>query len=140
MKNSAVKIAAILSVIIVAVILLGKTRISAFGAYEGEKEVYLSFGSFSEKIKKEGDNDFIFALLRKKGEACSVKNADRKKIENDFSALLVFEEQTEEVKSYYYYSEKLPCCVILSGKRVNLQITERGKELKAGTPMIYGSF
>lgn len=134
------KTAAILFAAIAAFALLSKTRASAFSAYEGEKEVYLAHGSFSEKTVRADERGFSAAFFRKKGEACTFKNADRKKIVGDFSAAFVFLEESAGVTSYYYYSERLPYSVTVGGRKVNLQISERDGRIKAGTPLIYGSF
>ena len=134
------KITAILFAAIAAFALVSKTRASAFSAYDGEKEVYLARGSFSESVISAREKGFSAALLRKKGEACFIKNAKREDIAKDFAAEFVFSEESAEETSYYYYSEKLPYTENDCGKKVNLQISERGNGVKAGTPLIYGSF
>lgn len=111
-----------------------------FADYEGEREFYSENGSFTEGIFREKNCNEKRTLRGKKGEGIFTSVYEAEKIIADFDAKLVFSEKLCGGENFYYYSKKLPFSVALSGKTVNLQIYRRGESVKAGTPLIYGSF
>ena len=44
------------------------------------------------------------------------------------------------VTNYYYLSKNLPKFELIDGKKVNLQISINSKNVKIGSPIIYGSY
>ena len=42
-----------------------------------------------------------------------------------------------EVKNYYFFSEKLPKCEIINGKKVNFHVAVKGDKITVGSPIIY---
>ena len=113
---------------------------SFFSDYEGIKEIYFENGSFTEGIAGENDSETLRAIRGKKGEGIFTTEDCAQRMITDFNAELVFEEEICGGKNFYYYSEKLPFSAKIKGKTVNLQIYCRGKAVKAGIPVIYGSF
>lgn len=116
-----------------------------FADYDGVREFYSENGSFTEGITREKDCNEKRTLRKitlrgKKGEGIFTSVKEAEKIIADFDAELVFAEELCGGENFYYYSKKLPFSASISGKTVNLQIYRRGESVKAGTPLIYGSF
>ena len=56
------------------------------------------------------------------------------------SAKLIFIEEVDGVKNYYYYSKKIPLKEIIKNKKVNIQIAVSSDLIVIGSPIIYGSY
>ncbi len=55
-------------------------------------------------------------------------------------AKLLFIEDLDGVKNYYYYSKRLPKCEVVNQKKVNIQIAISNEKVVIGTPIIYGGY
>ena len=117
------------------------TQTPLFYGYGNSFEI--SFGSYSSNARfcLVDDNEYRF-VFNKTGESCEIftEESDVKKILSDFSANVVFIEETAEQISYYAYSKKIKYLKIINGKMVNLQISLSNEKIKMGSPIIFGSF
>ena len=57
-----------------------------------------------------------------------------------YRAKLIFIEEIDGVKNYYYYSNKLPNFEVIKNKKINLQFAIASDRVVVGTPIIYGSY
>ena len=55
-------------------------------------------------------------------------------------AKLIFIEEVDGVKNYYYYSKKLPYKEIIKNQKVNIQIAVSNDLIVISSPIIYGSY
>ena len=65
---------------------------------------------------------------------------DVEKFLQDYSAEILFVEETQEGTSYYAYTKKLNTEKIIKGQKINLHIFIGKSTISVGTPIIYGSF
>lgn len=77
-----------------------------------------------------------------KAETCTLdaKNFNLNDILKQFDAEIIEIEVFDGGISYYAKSKKIKHVEIINGKRVNLHIAIRGKNIKLGVPIIYDSF
>ncbi len=134
------KIAAGLSVCILAAAAFISLACPVFCGYSGRREVYFKDGSFSEGIRAEQELGFYDLIRGRQGEAITTDGETAEKIVKDLSARLVFRESFSGGENAYYYTEKLRYIREINGKRVNIQVCVTDGAVKVGTPMIYGGF
>lgn len=89
----------------------------------------------AQKIKKEINNI--------QGESYCFKVSDEEiinKILNLFNAVIVKQQELEDLKIVYGYSAKLDKFVTDEGEKINLQICKNGTNVTVGYPIILGSY
>lgn len=72
-----------------------------------------------------------------------VEGASREYIEKTLvrlNAKKQFEEKVENIKTTYYYSDKIKGYMVVNGKKVNLQTAISDNNNTIATPMIFGSY
>ena len=115
-----------------------------FADIVGERTFYLRSASSEAWTKTELG---FFDCFKVKGESVSffAENADEafaKKIMEDYGATLVFKEETDEVVSYYGYTQNWDEKVEMDGACINLHVAmqKKGDRVSVGAPMIFGGF
>ncbi len=94
--------------------------------------VFISSDNYAEQFKK---------LKRVTGEC--IEGATKEYIDKTLARLNAkkqFEERIENIKTTYYYSDKIKGYMLVNGKKVNLQTATSGELNTIATPMIFGSF
>ena len=111
-----------------------------FASYNDKFEVYVGKSASISHAQLVGEKEFplINGVI---GESCEINSAcSYEKVFEDFSAELIFIEETEDGVSYYGFSPKIKYREEVNGRKVNLHVhVERGR-MKVGSPIIYGSF
>ena len=57
-----------------------------------------------------------------------------------FNAKIVFVEEINEIENFYCYSPKIKGYTRLKGEKINLHFAKGKREVKVGSPIIFGSF
>lgn len=109
--------------------------------YKGENHVYyLSSSSESKVVVSDNAIPALLLFSSVGGESVTLTDTERREIEKEYSASLVFKESAAGVNNYYYYSPRFSRFVYINGAAVNLHIVERDGEIRAGTPIIFGGY
>lgn len=107
----------------------------------GENHVYyLSSSSESNVVVSDEAVPALLLFSFVGGESATFTDSTREKIEEEYSASLVYEQSAAGVNNYYYYSPLFSRFVYVNGAAVNLHIAEDGELLVAGTPIIFGGY
>ena len=117
------------------------TRTPVFIKYSNDFELYINSRSSMAKIINVDYMNFYF-YKNVYGESVEI-NADSFNLQDfldDFNATVLFTEKIQGGVSYYAYSPKIKYQKTLNGKRVNLQVVQKESFVKAGAPLIFGSF
>ena len=117
------------------------TRTPVFIKYSNDFELYINSRSSMAKIINVDYMNFYFCK-NVYGESVEI-NADSFNLQDfldDFNATVLFTEKIQGGVSYYAYSPKIKYQKTLNGKRVNLQVVQKESFVKAGAPLIFGSF
>ena len=117
------------------------TQTPLFYGYGDTFEISTLSSSSKALFQNVNEREYRFSFNRT-GESCEIFTDEISvdKILEDFSAKVVFIEETAEQTSYYAYSDKIKYLKILDGKRVNLHISTSNEKIKIGSPIIFGSF
>ena len=137
------RISVLLSAVILMLSLFLLNRVPVFDMTKASNgyEVYLTSFSSEKSIAQVDENAFKFALGVKGESICLDKNGfNLDEFLSQVGARLVFSEQLSSVTCYYAYSPKIKYQKTLNGKRVNLQVVQKESFVKAGAPLIFGSF
>ena len=139
-KNFIKVITCILSVITVFGVYFC-TQTPLFYGYSDTFEISTLSSSSKAIFQNVNESQYRFSFNRT-GESCEIFTGEINvdKILADFSAEIVFIEETAEQTSYYAYSDKIKYLKILDGKKVNLHISTSSEKIKIGSPIIFGSF
>ena len=134
-----------ISLILVCVItLIGVTfssRRPVFINYSTDFELYLnSSSSMAKIINVDYKNFYLYNNVYGESVVIDVESFKLKDFLKDFNACVVFTESIQDGVSYYAYSPKIKYQKVVNGKRVNLQIVQKQNMIKAGSPLIFGSF
>ena len=126
--------------------------ITVFGVYFcTQNPLFYGYGdTFEISTRSYSSNAILYNVnerqyrftVNRTGESCEIftDEISVEKILEDFSAKLVFVEETARQTSYYAYSSKIKYLKILDGKKVNLHISISKERVKIGSPLIFGSF
>ena len=137
----------LLAVLFAVVFSLGirVNNLSRLSLFPGERTFFLDSASSQGLMKKElGISD----LFRVKGECVSFSFAESdggrdaliEEIVRQLGAEIIFEEEVNEVISYYCYTPIFLESLILQGKRINLHVAISKARCVVGTPIIFGGF
>ena len=139
-KNFRKAITCMLSVITVFAVYFC-TQTPLFYGYGDTFEISTLSSSSNAIFYNVNESQYRFSFNRT-GESCEIftEEISVDKILADFSAKIVFIEETAQQTSYYAYSDKIKYLKILDGKKVNLHISTSNEKTKIGSPIIFGSF
>ena len=128
-----------LLVILCAVFALYLSRAPVFEQGEGYE---LSYGQSSSAKTERTETPFLDKLIHGTvaGESVRYRGDRYEKLKAQFSAELLFTEESNGVVNYYLYSPRIAGGVQLYGKTVNLHIAVGSEQTAAGTPLIFGGF
>lgn len=91
-----------------------------------------SSGEFIEK-----EDLPIEKLFKLDGISISISSSNYSKAVDYFDAKQVHYFTDGEIKNYYFFSEKLPKCEVINGKKVNFHVAVKGNKVTCGSPIIY---
>lgn len=94
--------------------------------------VFVSSDNYAEEFK---------SIKKVTGEC--IEGASREYIEKTLARLGAkkqFEQRIDNIKTTYYYSDKIKGYMLINGKKVNLQTAMSDNLNTIATPMIFGSF
>ena len=110
-----------------------------FSQFNNKFEVYLSNSSNGQIVYADAKTyPFISGIY---GESVTINKEDfaLQDFLSNMQAKIIFTEQIDEGISYYAYSPKIKYRTKIKNKIINLQIFV-GKNVKVGSPIIFGSF
>ncbi len=113
-----------------------------FSRYSNEFEVYLLSSSSEAQIVKCDVNTYK-NLTNVRGESCFFANADESDVEKillDFSATVLFTETVDGITNYYAYSPNIKYRLNVLGNIINLHIARNQRNIKLGSPIIFGGY
>jgi len=100
-------------------------------------------GSSSEMVCAERlDALKVKATLKKiSGESATYLNKNLKdELITKFNAVVIFTEETADIKNYYAFTDKIDNYIILNGKKINLHIAVSQAKTTIGSPIIFGGY
>lgn len=110
-----------------------------------DRTIYSESKSSNAVITMLTEKDYVRSINNIKnvtGQSITLLNDDTtaNKIIERYGFRQVFVEKGDGFCSRYYYSNRIKTYVYIKGKKINLQINERGEYLTMGYPIIFGGF
>lgn len=127
------------AIIILSLFVFNKMPI--FANYANSYEAYLTDFSCSNKIINVNKFAYPF-MFNIKGESAVLEKEtfNLQTFLTDLNAKVVDIESGETYTCYYAYSPDIKKTKVINGQAVNLHIAITDKQVKVGSPIIYGSF